>query len=566
METGMKVRTTDQGTFVVPNVPAGHYTLTFSKAGYVRQIRTKVLVTARKLTDVNVSLAGDITDMEEFVVRDTLRIGGFSELALLKLRVKAPALMDSVSADLMSRAGASTAASALTLVTGATIKDGKTAVIRGLPDRYVSTQINGVRLPSADEDKRAVELDVFPSAVIDTIRVSKTFTPDQQGDASGGAVDVRLKGIPSKPFFFSIKGELGYNSQVSGRRSFLSYEGGGVPGWGHDDGRRHPQLSRLGKSWEGAVGTTQIQAPMDFKWSAATGGNFELMEGIKIGGMASIFYERDSAFYADGKLDDMWVESPGAKMTPKQFQGTASQGDFKTALFDVTQGRQSVNWGGLGTLGLETENNSINLVYLGSRKAEDTATLAEDTRGKQYYFPGYDPDDPDSPGHDEPDAAPYVRLETLTYTERTTETLQFNGRHVIPMDEVGPFKRPVIDWTIARSKSESDQPDKRQFGSTWTPGRVVGPIRLPSRYDPYKPSENFSLGNLQRIWKNISEESRQHRVNLKMPFDQWSKTEGYFKAGVFHDSVHRDFQQETYSNFNDNSSFEGRGEQKRSRT
>ena len=45
------------------------------------------------------------------------------------------------------RAGASDAASALTLVSGATVQDGKFAVIRGLPDRYVSSQVNGVRLP-----------------------------------------------------------------------------------------------------------------------------------------------------------------------------------------------------------------------------------------------------------------------------------------------------------------------------------------------------------------------------------------------------------------------------------
>ena len=43
------------------------------------------------------------------------------------------------------------------LVSGASVQDGKYAVIRGLPDRYVSSQMNGVRLPSADEDKRAVE-------------------------------------------------------------------------------------------------------------------------------------------------------------------------------------------------------------------------------------------------------------------------------------------------------------------------------------------------------------------------------------------------------------------------
>ena len=60
---------------------------------------------------------------------------------------------------MIQRSGASDAAAVLLLVPGATLQDGKYAVIRGLPDRYVSSQMNGVRLPSADEDKRAVELD-----------------------------------------------------------------------------------------------------------------------------------------------------------------------------------------------------------------------------------------------------------------------------------------------------------------------------------------------------------------------------------------------------------------------
>jgi len=112
----------------------------------------------------------------------------------------------------------------LTLVSGASIQDGKFAVIRGLPDRYVSSQMNGVRLPSADEDKRAVELDQFPSAVIESLQVSKTFTPDQQGDASGGAVNVRLKGIPDENSL-TFKHQYSYNTQVTGRHDFLTYKG-----------------------------------------------------------------------------------------------------------------------------------------------------------------------------------------------------------------------------------------------------------------------------------------------------------------------------------------------------
>ncbi|MEZ5990236.1 MAG: carboxypeptidase regulatory-like domain-containing protein, partial [Planctomycetota bacterium] len=158
-----KVETTEQGTYTIRQVPAGKHTLVFSKDGFVRKVKTDVLVTAGRLTEVDITMAGDFTDMEEFVVQDLLRLDRGSEGALLQFRFKSPSFMDSVGKDLMSQAGASDAAQGLRLVAGATVKNGKSAVIRGLPDRYVSSQMNGVRLPTADEDKRAVELDQFPA-------------------------------------------------------------------------------------------------------------------------------------------------------------------------------------------------------------------------------------------------------------------------------------------------------------------------------------------------------------------------------------------------------------------
>lgn len=61
--------------------------------------------------------------------------------------------------ELLSQASVGSADEALGLVSGATVSADSTPVIRGLPDRYVSSQVNGVRLPSANKDKCAVELD-----------------------------------------------------------------------------------------------------------------------------------------------------------------------------------------------------------------------------------------------------------------------------------------------------------------------------------------------------------------------------------------------------------------------
>lgn len=564
LETGQEVQTSDQGDYVVPQVAPGRYTVVFSKDGYARVVRNEVVVSAGQLTEVSAALAGDVTEMEEFVVEDNLNLDGRTEEGLLQLRFDSPSLMNSISADLMNRAGASDAAGALRLVAGASVQDGKSAVIRGLPDRYVSSQMNGVRLPSADEDKRAVELDQFPSTVLDSIQVSKTFTPDQQGDASGGAVNIRLRGVPQEPFFVRVQGQASHNTQITGRSDSLTSDGGGLDYFGRDDGRRDQQLDRLGFTWDGAVGVTTTEAPIDYKWSFAAGGRHEIGSGLRVGGFASLFYERDSTFQDQGFDDSYWVEAPGAGMTPRTTQGRVSDQDFKTNLFDVKQGERSVRWGGLGTLGIESDNHALSLTYLYTRVAEDGATMSEDTRGKQYFYPGYEPDDPTTPGHGSEDVrqAPYLRLETIQYTERTTDTLQLQGRHTLPEFGSGLWRAPKLDWTLAKSTADSYQPDKRQFGSLWVPGRRAGTGFIPPTHSGFKPAANFTLGNLQRIWTSIDEESDQYSANLSLPFKDSTEEDGYFKVGIFRDDVKRGFDQDTFSNFTDNSTYSGSFEQR----
>ena len=564
--TEQTVETSDQGNYVFSRVPAGKYTLVFSKNGYVKQVRSDVVVSAGQLTDLDVWMPGDFTEMEEFVVEENQALGAGTELALLELRLESPALLDSISADLMSRAGASDAAGALRLVAGATVKDGKTAVIRGLPDRYVSSQLNGVRLPSADEDKRAVELDQFPAAIIDSIQVSKTFTPDQQGDASGGAVDVRLKGLPTETTFF-VKGDLGYNSQTTGRSDFLSYEGGGVNYWGNEESRA-VQPHTPAQDWQGAVGVNRQSAPLDSKYSLGGGTSWDLNDDWRLGVFGSFYHENDSSFFDDGVEDSLWVEFPGGPLTPQYSQGAPSgsdpeDGDFDTKLFDVTQGKESVQWAALGLIGLESDEHYLGITYLYTHTAEDVATLAENTRGKEFYFPGHDPYDDTSPGHDSLDSSPYLRFQTLQYTERTTGSLQFNGVHALPfgafdLSEDIHFLDAEFEWVFSKSFAELDQPDKRQFASAWRPERFITPtFSIPAFYETFKPDATFSLGNLQRVWKRIGEEGTQYSAGVKWPFEQWTKTEGYLEAGYFQDRVDREFDSSSFANFGDNSSFEG---------
>ncbi|MEI7835071.1 MAG: carboxypeptidase regulatory-like domain-containing protein [Planctomycetota bacterium] len=561
VELNLKAATTDQGHYVFSQVPAGKYTLSFAKDGYARQVKGDVIITPGQMTEVSVSLPGEVVEMDEFIVQD-MKLGGGSEEKLLAIRADSSALISGVSADQMSKAAVSNAAGALRLVAGASVQDDKYATVRGLPDRYVNSQMNGVRLPTADVDKRAVQLDQFPASVIERIEVTKTFTPDQQGDASGGAVNVVLKGIPDEDVLkFSINS--GYNTQSSFRKDFLTSKGGGVnwPAW------RKP---RDPGQFSGGVGVIDGDTPMDYNWSMVAGGKQKLPGGWKAGGLASLFYKRDSYFCDDGINDALWVDKPGERLSPRYSQGAPEQGDFKTSLFDIKQASEQGQWGGLGAAGIENKNHWLRLTFLYTRSAKDTSTLAEDTRGKKYYFPDYKVNDPLHPGNQARDAAPYIRTETLEYTERTTQMFQLSGKHTLPMEEVGvdkvfKFLQPTIDWTAAVSGATMDQPDKRQFGSMWwAPSFSAGappyvpPSVLPAVWRQYKPAANFTVGNLQRVWKDISEDSDQFFVNLKYPFQQWSGDKGYVKVGMFNDAVDRRYNQSSYSNFGDNGSqFDG---------
>ena len=488
----------------------------------------------------------------------------------------------------MSKSGAGDAASALKLVSGATVQDGKYAVIRGLPDRYVNSQLSGIRLPTADETKRAVQLDQYPSAVIESIRVSKTFTPDQQGDASGGAVNVILKGIPDEAIF-SFGAQYTYNTQASFNDDFLTWPGAGLDFWGNpnqntaiatQDFQYDNPSTGLIEVINGLVnvpyGASTGPAPIDYKFNLALGGKHEFEDGLTVGGFASFFHENDSGYFDNG-IDDSWVvfQQPGGNstMTPEV---SGDVGDRITSLYDVTQGTESVQWGTLLSGGAEWEGQQITGSYLMTVVAENQATELEDTRGKAYFYPGYDWTDPNggpntppgsNPGNapDNLNDAPYTRLTTLNYEKRTTETYMLQGSHRLPLDGLGIddlviFREPVLDWTYSNSTASLTQPGKTSFASkyiprSWDPGNPV--FGIPgafedSYYDVFKPAQNFAVGNLTRIWKDIDETSNQYQVNAMLPFEQWDGEEGYLKFGYFNDQVERTYRQETFANYSYN--------------
>ncbi|MFO0963955.1 MAG: TonB-dependent receptor [Phycisphaerales bacterium] len=571
LDTGARATTGDTGAFSLPNIPPGTYTVVVTKPGFLRAVRTGVSVGAGKLVDADFALAGEFEDMEEFVVQDmtvAADTGAQKELLVpinfepytilppieFRLRLEAPALLDTVGVEAISRSGASDAAAALLLVPGASLQDGKYAVIRGLPDRYVATLMDGVRLPTADPDKRAVKLDQFPTAIIEGIQVSKNFTPDQQGEASGGAVNIQLKDLPEEGYL-RISGQVGGNSQVKDGQ-FLTYPGGGLGFWGGNSTlKTHPD--QAGQSWSNPTSTLEGTAPPIFKWSVAAGQSWEIDDGVRLGAFGNFFYAADASAYNNGQLNSLEQAGPGTALVPETF-GTGT--DFKTELYDVAQGTQSVDWGGLGTIGLETENNRLSVKFLYTLLSENQAIRLTDTRGKSYFFPGYNPDDLTGIGHDQPDAAPWNRLETLDYSQLSTQALILRGEHTLAFLDSGEgsdpgtfaFGVPTLDWRLSLSKAKESQPDQTQFAAYWIPEfQIIPGFNLPPQWIAYPPAQSAFVGWVQHINYENEESSIQGALNVKLPFTQWDDRDGYVKTGTFVDVVSRSYRQQTFSNSGD---------------
>ena len=218
-----------EGKFALLDVAPGVYSLTLIKGGYQVSSVEDVKVTEGQALGLSLPMkryaASDddnIFEMDEFIVKADVIEGSRAGLDLLRKR--SAASINALSSDDISRFGAKDAAEALTRVAGVSITDGKFAVIRGLGDRYTSTTLNGATLPSADPDRQAVQLDLFSSNLLETIITSKTFTPDQPGNSTGGSIQLQTKRFPEERILSAEVG-IGYNSAATGNSDFLTYNG-----------------------------------------------------------------------------------------------------------------------------------------------------------------------------------------------------------------------------------------------------------------------------------------------------------------------------------------------------
>jgi TonB-dependent receptor len=179
----------------------------------------------------------ETNNAEESALEEVVVTGRFisSSQQLVNERMNDAFATDLLGSDTISRLGDSTVASALRRVPGLTLVQDKYVYIRGLGERYSQTTLGGAYIPSPDLTRNVIPLNVFPTSVVESLRVQKSYSPELSANFGGGAVDIRTKGIPDG-FTFKVEAGAGLNSENPSK--VKTYRGGGDDRWGTDDGSR----------------------------------------------------------------------------------------------------------------------------------------------------------------------------------------------------------------------------------------------------------------------------------------------------------------------------------------
>jgi outer membrane receptor protein involved in Fe transport len=181
------------GGYRITGVPAGEYVLVVNYIGFDEFSNDITVSFDSNLNRNNCELTASFIGMDEVIV-SVLRTGEAKALSQQKSSDK---IQNVISTEQIEKFPDPNAAEALSRLPGVSVQkdhgEGRYILIRGSAARLNSTQINGNTLPSPEDDNRNVSLDVIPSDLLAGIEVSKALTPDMDGDAIGGSVNLISK-------------------------------------------------------------------------------------------------------------------------------------------------------------------------------------------------------------------------------------------------------------------------------------------------------------------------------------------------------------------------------------
>jgi len=513
------------GIYLFKNVPVGTYKLQVKFVGYKTSQEYSVEVNNNSPAILNVAMADNSKALNEVVVvehasRENDRFARSDEKNSNNTINVVSAQSIAISPDVL-------VSNVLGRVSGISVDrsstgDAQHVIIRGMDKQYNTTLINGIKIPSPDNKNRYVPLDIFPAGLVERIEVYKTLTPDMEGDASGGVVNLVMKTAPDK---LRVEGEFGTGySQIFFDRPFASFD-----------------RSTVNSKAPGEIKPGGIATPNDFPYqnlitktanpqpnltASLTIGNRYLNDklGVIFSGSYQNLYQGQNSFV---EVQTNTVGPPIGNSLQNEETGFQSS-------YDRQYSTQLQRLGTIAAIDYKfDDNNSIKLfgTYLQLNQYRVRQTL-QDTYGG-YTYQGY--------------RGSYT-IDNLTETRSDLQNIYnitLSGKHKI-------FKPFSIDWTVANSKATHKLPDDAEFDTRYGTNVDQSTTTSEATGNPNEPYVSVAhdiikgpvtVQNESRDWMHNADKDISAYLNLHYDAKIFGR-EATFSAGGM-------FRHKTRDNFND---------------
>lgn len=402
---------TDENGYFEIECSQGSYVLEASYTGY----QTYVIPYKEETTEeVSINMAPEESNLDELVI--TVNNKKSSETALLSDQRKSLEIKQQIGAQELSRKGVSDVAAAVAKTAGISQQEGSNNVyVRGLGDRYNSTTLNGLPVPSNDPEKKNINLELFSTDLVEYISIDKTFSSRNTGDFGGGNVDILSKDFKESGLFEIELGAKVNTNALSKGSNFVLPDGPSKTGYASYGKPNNPLA---GYNFQNSL-TPQSAGPI--------GGNF----GLRAGKSFNIGETGKLNLFATASFDNGFTFREGLN------QSVSAQG-AKLKSFNQEKFSQTTNTTGMFNANYHLNDNhrlGYNMLYINS------SDLSRDIyTGSDRDFEG---------DHDE------LLVQRGTFTQNTVLINQLLGNHTLN-------EKLDFDWAVSYNTIESDMPDRTQ--------------------------------------------------------------------------------------------------------
>ncbi len=216
--TALGCVTNIDGRYEITAIPLGRHTLRVSYIGY-RTKNITIEVEREGVRELNIPMLYQVIEGETVTVRAQAE----GQIAAINQQISSNTIVNVISEQKIQELPDANAAESIGRLPGVSIMrsggEANKVILRGLEDKFTNITIDGVKIPPTDATSRGVDLSTLSQSSLAGIELYKAQTPDKDGDALAGSINLVTKKAPEeREFKLNVRG--GYNQLMSSARQY----------------------------------------------------------------------------------------------------------------------------------------------------------------------------------------------------------------------------------------------------------------------------------------------------------------------------------------------------------